>query len=446
MYKFPKGLYTDVRTENVYSTDIIYTIGSVDDRREKNYAASFIRVFDGSRWFFSVTTNTAQVQKEIDRLAALSERKPDIEKDSIVEKFQVHSGNYFNFTNRPVSDVPLENKDTLIQSFFPVLSGNKSITTWKMIYKDLRKVKEFYSSKGSELSFDTQICGFGARFQMSDGEGRFFRESFQNGENYFSDIKSSPDELKAYIEKCENCLYSAKPALPGEYPVILSPKVAGVFAHESFGHKSEADFMLGDEQMKQEWIIGKRIGPRMLSIVDDGNELGIGFTPYDDEGTRASKTYLIREGKLSGRLHSSVTAASLEEEVTGNARAVGYEYEPVVRMTTTYIEPGEIPKEDLFKSVSRGIYLESIKHGSGMSTFTLAPSMAYLIEEGEIKHPLSISVVTGSVFKTLGEIDGLSDKLEMFSFVGGGCGKMEQFPLPVGFGGPYVKVRSMKVQ
>jgi TldD protein len=115
-------------------------------------------------------------------------------------------------------------------------------------------------------------------------------------------------------------------------------------------------------------------------------------------------------------------------------------------MTTTYIEPGGVPKEDLFTSVSRGIYIDSIKHGSGMSTFTLAPSIAYLIEDGEIKHPLSISVITGSVFKTLGEIEGLSDNLELFSFVSGGCGKMEQYPLPVGFGGPYVKVRSMQVQ
>lgn len=34
----------------------------------------------------------------------------------------------------------------------------------------------------------------------------------------------------------------------------------------------------------------------------------------------------------------------------------------------------------------------------------------------------------------------------MFSFVSGGCGKMEQYPLPVGFGGPYVSVSKMMVQ
>ncbi|WP_276318583.1 hypothetical protein [Marinitoga lauensis] len=41
---------------------------------------------------------------------------------------------------------------------------------------------------------------------------------------------------------------------------MLSPEAAGVFAHESFGHKSEADFMIGDEKMKEEWQIGKKVG------------------------------------------------------------------------------------------------------------------------------------------------------------------------------------------
>ena len=41
---------------------------------------------------------------------------------------------------------------------------------------------------------------------------------------------------------------------------MLSPTVAGVFAHESFGHKSEADFMLGAETMRREWELGKQVG------------------------------------------------------------------------------------------------------------------------------------------------------------------------------------------
>jgi len=63
-----------------------------------------------------------------------------------------------------------------------------------------------------------------------------------------------------------------------------------------------------------------------------------------------------------------------------------------------------------------------------------------------LDHPLKISVVSGNVFKTLNEIDGVSDTIKLHSFVLGGCGKMEQYPLSVGFGGPYVRVNNLDVQ
>lgn len=55
-------------------------------------------------------------------------------------------------------------------------------------------------------------------------------------------------------------LRSSVPVEPGKYPVVLSPEAAGVFAHESFGHKSESDFMLSDEAMRDEWQLGKTVG------------------------------------------------------------------------------------------------------------------------------------------------------------------------------------------
>ena len=236
------------------------------------------------------------------------------------------------------------------------------------------------------------------------------------------------------------------PVVAGKYPVVLSPEAAGVFAHESFGHKSESDFMLSDESMRQEWQIGKQVGSPILSIAECGEYPGSGYVPYDDEGTKARKNYLIQNGILAGRLHSGQTAAALEEGLTGNARAIDCTFEPIVRMTTTYIEPGDQTFEQLIAPIQKGYYIKTISHGSGMSTFTIAPRLAYEIENGHLGKPTQISVITGSVFETLGLIDGLSNELTLLSFVAGGCGKMEQMGLPVGFGGPCVRVSEMNVQ
>ena len=79
-------------------------------------------------------------------------------------------------------------------------------------------------------------------------------------------------------------------------------------------------------------------------------------------------------------------------------------------------------------------------------TFTIAPNKAYMIRNGKLAEPVRISVVTGSVMHTLHEIDGLTKDVKVCSLSTGGCGKMEQWPLRVAFGGPYVRVRNIQVQ
>jgi TldD protein len=445
MYKFPEGLYSDVRIENVFKSDIVVTLGNLDNMKEQRYSAAFIRVFDGKRWYYSSTTDCKSIQQELDRLSQMAEGNAAIDKNAVVEKFEVNTGTYLNFDGeRDVSNYPLEKKLELLRNYFPHLK-NELIKFWRAQYIDHRVVKDFYSSKGASLTFDYQRVGFRLLYQMVH-EKEQFMDRFDIAGNEISVLEGLSEEIGKRVTSSEYFIRNATTVVPGNYTVVLSPEAAGVFAHESFGHKSEADFMLGDETMMSEWKIGRKVGSDNLSIIDDGNLPGVGFVSFDDEGTRARETYLIRNGILAGRLHSTETAASLDEGLTGNARAVNFEYEPVVRMTATYIAPGELSFDELLSGIEIGVYVDTLNHGSGMSTFTLAPSQAFMIRNGKIAEPVKIAVVSGSVFKTLGEIDATTKEFKMLSFALGGCGKMEQYPLPVSFGGPYVRVRSLNVQ
>ncbi|MBN1756590.1 TldD/PmbA family protein [bacterium] len=445
MFKFPPGFYTDVRIEHIFETIIVYTLGRIDDCKTRDYKAAFIRLFDGCRWYYSALSDLDSIQGKIDVLASYAKSDPEIGSNPVVSKFEVQQGSFWSFKNRNLAEIAKSSKNDLLQGYFKLLKRHSNLKMWKAFYMDRREEKNFYSSKGSSLSFDMQRAGIGIIMSFARKK-KTYTDFFMKAGNTFEELSGHQDECEGFIEKCEDFLKRAKAVKPGKYTVILSPEAAGIFAHESFGHKSEADFMVGDETMKNEWKLGRRVGSGLLTIIDDGNYLGSGYVPFDDEGTRARKTELIKDGILKSRLHSAVTAAMLDEGLTGNARAINFEYEPLVRMTTTYILPGNLSKEELFSDVKEGIYVEKLKHGSGMSTFTLAPSLAYHIKNGKIAEPLTISVITGNVFETLAEIDGLSNDLEIFSFVGAGCGKMEQSGLPVGFGGPYVRVKSMNVQ
>jgi len=445
MYTFPKNLYTDVRIEDIFLNQITYRNGELIQSLSRNQKGAFIRVFNGQRWYYSSITNIENIQEEIDKLALMANENEEILEHPIVKKFEINKGEYEYFKDNNILNVKYEDKLNLLRSYFPILGNTKEIKMWNATYLDRRIVKEFYSSKGADLKFDFQACGVSIRYTLNV-DGKTLNGKFEKTATDFNELKGLEENIKKTIERDIEFVKYAKPVEPGKYTVIFSPVATGVFTHESFGHKSEADFMIGDETMMKEWAIGKKVGADNLSIVDTGDILGNGFVPFDDEGTKSRKTYLIKNGILTGRLHSTTTAVSLNEELTGNARAISFEYEPIVRMTNTYIEPGEKTKEELISEVKLGILVEDINHGSGMSTFTIAPNISYMIRDGKIAEPVNISVITGNVMETLYEIDGISKELEILTFALGGCGKMEQFPLPVGIGGPYIRVKNVNVQ
>ncbi len=445
MFKFRQDTYADVRIEDRFSTNVAYVNGMLKEIKERKEKRAFIRVFDGKMWYFASTTDINDVQKKLDGLYAQAKSNPKILRNRTVSRFQVNVEEKMVFTDNSVRNIPLAEKKALLESYMPILSMSPLMAMPQAVYLDRNSVFEFYSSKGAAIKYDYQTCGFVLSCTIAEGE-KFFQAHHQVGDTKFNNLKGKTRILKESFNEQISCMQNEVAITPGEYPVILSPEAAGIFAHESFGHKSEADFMLADEGIRREWQIGKTVASPLLSIVDCGKSIGSGYVPYDDEGTKARKNYLIKNGVLAGRLHSGATSAYLKEKMTGNARAVNCTFEPIVRMTNTYIEKGESTIEELFAGVKFGYYIKSVKHGSGMSKFTIAPNVAYEIVDGKITRPVKISVITGDVFTTLGLIDGLSDKVEFMSFVSGGCGKNEQNPLPVGFGGPHVRISKMFAQ
>jgi len=418
---------------------------NLQDCKEKKYSAAFIRVYDGAMWYNASTSDLKGIQDEINALAKLAKPNPNIADAPIYKNLSAHKDVVMAFVGREVSGVPLQDKIQLLHKTMPFIKDNKYVKMWRLWYTDNYTVKEFYNSKGADIIFDWQQCGFNASFTMMDGD-RKMDESCSVPGISFSDLKGFEDDLIKALAECEEFMLNSVAVEPGKYPVIFAPFVTGVFVHECFGHKSESDFMIGDEATRQEWKLGKKVGGDDLTIVETGNIIGNGYTPYDDEGNKATMTYLIKNGELTGRLHHAASATDLEEGVTGNGRAMSFEYEPLVRMTTSYIDKGSKTFEELIAETENGILVKTLAHGSGMSTFTIAPRISYLVKNGKIDKPVRVSVVTGNVFEALGDIDGISDKVEMWSFIGGGCGKMEQYPLPVGFGGPYIRVKNMTVQ
>ena len=383
MIQFRHGFYADVRTEDRSRTTITYKSGALEEMKTRVERRAFIRVYDGKMWYYSSVTDLAHLQKTLDGLYDAATPNADIQNDPVVRRFERNRDTLLSFADSSVRDIPSKDKQALLLSYLPLLSEDSCITMPRGTYLDRNSLFRFRSSLGADITYDYQTCGLSFACDMTEGEKKFSGH-WQKGATRFDELKGLDDEIRAAMAEQTAFMRNSVPVTPGKYPVVLSPEAAGVFAHESFGHKSESDFMLSDETMRDEWQLGKTVGSPILSIAECGSVPGCGYVPYDDEGTKARRNYLIKDGKLVGRLHNAQTAAVLDEPTTGNARAIDCTFEPIVRMTTTYIEGGDMDFDELIAPIKKGYFIKTIKHGSGMSTFTIAPSLAYEITDGKL--------------------------------------------------------------
>ena len=233
----------------------------------------------------------------------------------------------------------------------------------------------------------------------------------------------------------------AKACPAGKFRALVEERLVGVLAHESFGHLSEADFIVtGGSPLSDR--IGQTLGTEHASIVDGGipdiKKYGGLWLPYDDQGIATNQTTVLDRGVLKHYLHNRGTADKLEQEPTGNARAVSYVFPPIPRMTNTYFLPGDLTEEEAIEKLGTGIYAIQTSGGQveGDGSFVFKAIRGYWVENGEIKYPIREVALSGNILDLLGKVEGSTRELKLSSGYFGGCGKGEQFPLPTGMGGP----------
>ena len=241
-------------------------------------------------------------------------------------------------------------------------------------------------------------------------------------------------------------LLAAPKCAAGAASVVLDPRLAGVFAHEAFGHLSEADFLYENPRMRELMHLGREMGVAHLNIIDDGTHPGaLGTHAFDDEGAPVTRVPLITRGVLTAHLHSRETAAKMNAQPSGNARACEKHHAPIVRMRNTFIENGCTPLDELFKGVDHGIYACDSNGGqTEFEMFTFSAAYGYRIEHGRKGELVRDIVLTGNVFETLKKIDAIGNDFSFYQNAGG-CGKGGQSPLPVSFGSPHVRIRDVIV-
>lgn len=436
--------FADVRIESSVTSAVRLKNGDIVQANSNPTSGYFIRVYNKGQWFYQSSTDFNTIDKNIRRLIELSHGYDDVKSNYTGPSYNgIHQ--LIKYENNRFDKITMDEKISVVRKYEPLKNKIPHVIEYMISYTDIYKQKFYKNSKGTMFSYDFNQAGLYFGATLKDGEN-LFEDSINNYASKFSDLLNLENKILELFKESQKFL-NAKTVEPGKYDVVLSPELVGMFTHESFGHKSEADFMVGDPEAIKEWELGKKVGADILSIIDTGlHENSSGYCPIDDEGNLAKKNYLIKDGKLMGRLHSTETAHELNEEPTSNCRAMNFEWEPIVRMTSTYIEAGKDSFEEILKKAgNNALYFEGATHGTGGSTFTIAPKKAYRIKDGKLSEPLKVALISGSVFETLNNIEAVGSDFKLWNSAFGGCGKMSQMPLPVADGGPTILVKGMTV-
>jgi TldD protein len=235
--------------------------------------------------------------------------------------------------------------------------------------------------------------------------------------------------------------------------VVLGPEIVGIICHESAGHPGEADRVLGrelaqggDSYIKPE-LVGTRIGSDVVTVVDDpAIPHSFGYSPYDDEGVQGRERRLIEGGVLRELLHNRETAAIFGVRSNGAARSAGYDLEPIIRMSTTYMRPGDRSFEELLEDIGEGVYIKSYQEWNiddKRWSQRYVGVEAYRIVDGELREPVRNPVLEMTTRGLYSSIDAVGRDLEFFA---GYCGKGDPMQgIPVWMGGPHIRLRGVRL-
>ncbi len=239
----------------------------------------------------------------------------------------------------------------------------------------------------------------------------------------------------------------------GSLDVVLGPEIVGIACHESAGHPGEADRVLGREAaqggesyIKPE-LLGTKIGSDIVTVVDDSTIPGsFGYSPFDDEGVAGRERRLIEHGFLRELLHNRETAVIFGVKSNGAARASGYDREPIIRMSNTYMKPGDHSLKELLEDIKEGVYIKSYQEWNIDDirwNQRYVGVEAYRINDGEIKEPVREPVLEVTTKSFFSSIDAVGKDVEYFA---GYCGKGDPMQgIPVWMGGPHARLRGVRL-
>jgi TldD protein len=458
--------YADIRLVTTETQSIAVKNGIVEAISLDSGQGFGVRVIVDGAWGFASSARLERDQvEEVTTLAIEIARASAIVSGGLVDlgSPEVNVGSYRTPVKVDPFEVSLDRKIDLLLRCDKAIRRTKGVAVAEGSMIFIREDQVFASTEGSFIEQQIVETGVGL-VATAVGADEVQRRSYPNsfgrhqGTGGFEFIEKY--DVLGNAERLGEeavALLSARQCPSGVTTLILGPTQLALQVHESCGHPTELDRVLGTEAsyagtsfLTPDKLGTFRYGSDIVNITADATlPGGLGTFGYDDEGLPAQRTYLVKDGIFVGYLTSRETASRFGQRSNGTMRAEGWGSIPLIRMTNINLEPGEWELDHLIADTDDGIYMDMNKSWSiddKRLNFQFGTEIAYEIKNGQRGNLLKNATYAGMTPQFWGSCDAICNQGHWDVWGTPNCGKGQPSQVAhVGHGASVARFRDVQV-
>lgn len=427
----------------------------VSSKTDQGYG---VRVLMKGAWGFAAGQDpekTAARAVKVARASGLAKKE-----DITLSELTPYTDSWKTPIKKDPFSVPMEEKISLLVDCGKVLLGYEDVKVAQASMRIRSQEKWFSSSEGAKIHQNITFCGAGIAADVVKG-GELQKRSYPT--SFDGDFSQQGYEFVEALNLHDHCEETAEEAIhladaeacpSGTMDIVLDSSQLALQIHESCGHPTELDRVLGYEASYAgtSFLTPEKLGhysygsPSVTIVADSTTPNGLGTFGYDDEGVKACRTVLVDRGIFSGYLTSRETAYQMGEKSNGAMRATDFNFMPIIRMTNINLMPGDYTFEELLEDIREGIYMQTNRSWSiddKRINFQFGCEIGYKIKDGELQDMVRNPSYTALTPEFWGACNAVSEDWHLWGVPNCGKGEPSQ-TMFVGHGAAPARFRNIQ--
>lgn len=397
--------YADIRVI-IRDTETLYTkngkLESYSLNKEEGYG---VRVIVDNGWGFASISNLnpENIEKVVKKAVSIAKASSKVRREPIILAKEPAYQDIWtsNYLIDPFT-VSFEKKLNTLLEIDEILRKEPDVKIAECEMRFRKEHKYFANTEGSRILQTTVVSGAGyeaTAIDENDVQKRTFPMAFggqymQMGYELIEGLMLKENAARIASEAA--ALLKAKEIEPAKRDLIIGSEQLALQIHESCGHPSELDRVLGYEEnyagssfITVDKYKNMHYGSHIVNLVADSTmPNGLGTFGYDDDGVKAQRYFIVKNGLYQNYFTNREFAPIIGDERShGCNRADHFSSIPIIRMINLSLLPGDYELDEIISATEDGLFVDGVKTWSidqMRLNFQFTCEIGYRIKNGKI--------------------------------------------------------------